>query len=148
LVSSQRTGALILSLSGGDLPETTTRVSDIALLDNGAVRGRFTAQSRLSFAPLYNADLRMNGLFHYSTSGTLIDLGDCIDLRADRADIGGRLADVTGNICRAGAPLVRLTPDGQWRAQGTFTALKGDAPDYQARLSEGAGRFTARSLPA
>ncbi len=147
IVSSQRTGALNLSLTGGDLPETTARVSDITLLANGAVRGRFNAQSRISFAPLYGADLKMNGLFHYSASGTLIDLGDCIDLRADRADIGGRLTDVTGRICRAGAPLVSLTPDGQWRAQGTFTGLKGDAPDYQARLSEGNGRFTARSLP-
>jgi len=146
LISNQRAGALTLDLSGGDLPETTARIADITLMTGGAVKGRFTAQTSLSFAPLYDADLNMKGLFHYSASGTLIDLSDCIALKAGRADIGGRLTDVTGQICRNGAPLVRLTPSGQWRAEGRFADLRAEAPDYQARLSEGAGRFTARSL--
>ncbi|MFT4091431.1 MAG: hypothetical protein QM645_11910, partial [Asticcacaulis sp.] len=147
LLSSQRTGALNLSISGGDLPETTARINDIALLANGAVKGRFTAQSHINFAPVYGTDLTMNGVFHYSPSGILIDLSDCIGLQAARADIGGRLTNVTGQICRVGAPLIQLTPDGHWQARGRFANLKADAPDYLAALSEGEGRFTARSLP-
>lgn len=146
LIASDERAAFSVVTSGGNLPPLTARISDFGFGAQGALDGRLSLEANFNFAPVYGAVAKANARFVYSVAGVLqVRLDDCVPVTADRADIGGRMTEVTARLCPTTVPILTLN-SGQWRSEGRFDGLKAAAPDYQVTVAGGEGAFTANSF--
>lgn len=144
VISSSETGAFVLNLTGGDLPALKVDVFDMGFQGlGGPLKGRFLAEGAFNFAPVYGAAIKAPGRFITTAAGADIRLEECVAFTAERADIGGRMTDVSANLCPDTRTPLLVLKGSQWRAEGVFDALTFKAPDYQANFKDGQGRFAA-----
>lgn len=143
LISTQARGGFILTTAGEALPPLELRVADLGFSGpERALGGRLNLVSTLNVAPVYGARFDADAHFVSTPEGTRVTLDACEAVQAERADIGGRMTDVTLRLCPGDRPILAMT-NGQWRSEGRFEALTANAPDYQVRAADGEGRFAA-----
>ncbi|OYW83439.1 MAG: hypothetical protein B7Z26_00560, partial [Asticcacaulis sp. 32-58-5] len=147
LIASADRAAFGVRLEGENLPEVNAFLSDMGFGANGDLSGKLAADAKFNFAPVTSAETKATGRFTVAGGRTRFVLDECMPFSAARADIGGRLEGLTANICATEAPILTLG-NGQWQSAGAFEALKLNAPDYEARISNAKGRFNAFSTRA
>ena len=133
-----------LSAAGGGLPKIDADIRSFALESGGAVAsGRVRAG--LSIGPIRDGDFEAAGTLRIAGGETSFTSAGCARLAAARLDFGGNdVTKVSGRLCAAGGPLIRLGR-GDWRIAGRAEDFAGNVPFLQARFSNAAGSVQAGS---
>ncbi|UDF04262.1 YdbH domain-containing protein [Asticcacaulis sp. AND118] len=146
LIASDARSTFSVVTTGDNLPPITARIYDFGFGAQGALDGRLSLEANFNFAPVYGAAAKAHGRFVYSAAGVLqVRLDDCVPFTTDRADIGGRMSEVSARLCPTSVPILTLDR-GQWRSEGRFDGLQAAAPDYQVTVAGGEGTFTTNSF--
>lgn len=134
-------GSLLIQASGGGLPEARIDVGQYRLGDG--IIARITAQAAFDFGLARGAELSTEGLVRIADGRTSFIAAGCSPFTADLLELGENdVSDVSVNLCPVDQPLVTIA-DG-WRFEAEARALQAAAPFLGMRVTEAAGRVSAR----
>jgi len=125
-----QTGGGALNLTGTrgkGLPAATVAIPDWRLTPGG-FDARLDARAALDFGVARGLKVATAGLLRSDRGVLTYASPQCLVFTADSLELGENdVADLSGRLCRPGAPLVTVR-DGGWRAGGTLTQVAASAP--------------------
>ncbi|WP_395671488.1 YdbH domain-containing protein [Phenylobacterium sp.] len=137
---SPQAGGWRLRVAGGGLPDATAEARNVRLAD-GVLTTDGRVQARVSLGPLERATFDAAG--RLSAGETVrFSASRCASFRAEKVELGENdLTGLTGRLCPTGGPLLTLA-GGDWRIAGQAEGVAAEAPSFQVRVADGAGRLT------
>jgi hypothetical protein len=148
-------GAGILNVGGGGLPQVQLQLADYAYA-RGALDARAALKAGLDFGPVRGAKVDVSGRLQTGERTARFAPAACLSVSAERVDMGeAPIVAPAGRLCPlAGRPLFALNAQG-WRFDGRIEDAGADLPASEvhvyhvaalARATGGTGRAIAADL--